>query len=656
MQDAAVPTHNRRTLWACGVGLCALTLFVYGGVGLHQFVDFDDYSYVVENPNLDGQLSGEDLRRAFTEPHNSNWAPLTSISLAVSDALYGPVPGAYAWENVLLHILASVLLMLALTRLTHRLGPSAFVAAIFAVHPLHVESVAWISERKEVLAGVFWMATLFVYPNWVRTKKIRAALLVVLWSTLALLSKATAVAIPVTLLLLDLWPLDRIKTPRDFVACATEKLPIAALAAGVSAITLIAQTESGANTSAYTPLLLRVLNAARAYRIYLVDTFWPTGLAYYYPYPSDAVLTSPASWITLAAGVAVTAFAFALIRRAPLVTMGWLWFLVTLVPMIGLVRVGGQSHADRYTYIAQTGLVLILVFGLVDLLAKRGGAKPLPVVLLAGGSLAILLPLAFLAQGQVGTWRDSETLFSHAVSVTEENAHAHRYLGVAQWTRGDQKSGELHLRKALAIQPQWGAARLVLATALLQTGRLTEAESELALAHQQGAPPKLAFAAQGILAQQRGREPEAAAAFARALELGSEDWQVLNNLAWIRAASEEASLRDPAAAVTLAERAATAQPANPFILGTLAAAYASASQSEAATRAQTEAITRLELEQSPNVRALLPGFRARLDRYRRGLPAWSAEAAPRPFRGPSPETSPGTSPRPAPRTSLKASP
>ncbi|MFK7895833.1 MAG: tetratricopeptide repeat protein [Myxococcota bacterium] len=650
MQDAAHAIPDRRRIGLFALALCALTLFVYHDVGAHQFVDFDDYEYIVDNPYLDGHLSLEDIRRAFSEPYKSNWAPLMSISLAVSDALYGPVPGAYAWENVLLHLLASVLLFLAFVRMTGRVEISAFVAAVFAVHPLHVESVAWISERKEVLAGVFWMATLFVYPSWVRTRKASAAALILLWSTLALFAKATAVAIPVTLLLLDLWPLHRIKTPRDFFRCALEKAPIAAAAAAVSAVTLLSQTESGANTSAYTPLLLRGLNAARAYRVYLVDTFWPSGLAYYYPYPSDALLTSPATWITLALLVAMTLMALVLIRRAPLVTMGWLWFIVTLIPMIGLVRVGGQAHADRYTYIAQTGLVCILAFGVSDLIKRRSAAEPLPSappkpLLFAGRAIAAIaiLALAFLAQRQVGTWRDSETLFSHAVAVTERNAHAHRFLGVAQWTRGDQKSGEAHLREALSIRPQWGDARLVLATALLQTGRLQEAAVELDLATQQGAPPELAWAARGILAEQSGREREAAQAFSRALELGSEDWQVLNNLAWIRAASENVDLRDPAAAVVLAERAIVAQPENPFVLGTLAAAYAGAGQPKAAIQAQRRALERLEQEEAPNVRALLPSFRARLNRYLRGLPAWSTTPGPTPSAtsGPTPAPEPG---------------
>lgn len=458
MQDEAQPIRDRRARWAIAIALCALILFIYGGVGQHQVVDFDDYEYVVDNPYRDGHLSGEDLRRAFAEPYKSNWAPLMSISLATSDAL-----------------------------------------------------------------------------------------LVVLWSTLALFAKATAVAIPVTLLLLDLWPLHRIKTPRDFLTCALEKLPAAAAAIGVSAITLLSQTASGANTSAYTPLLLRVLNAARAYRIYLADTFWPNGLAYYYPYPSDAVLSSPASWSAAA-------------------------------PSRSFLR-SPSSRSDK----------------------SAPGATPKPSSLMPSRSRS-------KTHTRIASWasHDGPAAINAAVksicgrrSRFVPNGATHglcwrrRCSKPAAWTRQKQNSAS-QVNKAR--RPNWLGPR--------------------------GASLHNSRAARGKL-----RRPSP-----RALELGSEDWQVLNNLAWICAASQEASLRDPVSAVVLAERAASVQPENPFILGTLAAAYASAGQRKAAVDAQTRAVARLEQEQAPNVRALLPGFRDRIDRYRRGLPAWSTGPAAEPER------------------------
>ncbi len=629
MADASRSRESRalRAVFAGAIAL--LSLWVYAGVRDHEFVDFDDREYVAANPWLDGQLERADLVRAFAAPYNSNWSPVTSISLAVSDALHGPDPGAYAFTNALLHTLASLLLLAAFGQLTGRWLESAFVAAVFAVHPLHVESVAWISERKEVLAGVFWMAALAAYPRAARTGSLGAHFLVFVLGLLALLSKATAVALPITLLLLDFWPLARLRSGPDLRRALFEKAPLVAAAAAVSIVTYLVQTSAGANASAQTSLASRILNAARAYAIYVGESLWPTGLAYFHPYPSEATLWSVPTFAALAAIVGITALAFAAGRRHPAFTMGWIWFLLTLVPMIGLVRVGGQAHADRYVYVAQTGLAVILAFALPKAVIARthsaGLRRRLRTSAICTGGAGILI-LAVLARQQVSVWRDSIALFTHAVEVSHDNAHAHRFLGVSLWSEGDREGGARHLQEALRIRPDWGEARLVWGTALLQLGRFEEAAPEIERARREGAEPALAWAAAGVLAERRGDPTAAASAYEQSLGHDPDDWEVLNNLAWIRAVSPNAALRAPARAIELARRAAAQKPEHAYVLGTLAAAYASAGRTAEAVAAQERAI---EILRGAGDGAQARAFTARLTAYRAGRPPWqSDETAP----------------------------
>ncbi len=614
---------------ALALALAALTLLVYAGVREHTFVDFDDVEYVVANPGLDGRLGPEDVTRAFAEPYNSNWSPLTSLSLALSDALHGPAPGAYAATNAALHAAATLLLFLAFGTATGRWPASALLAAVFAVHPLHVESVAWISQRKEVLAGVFWAGALAAHVRAVRRGTLGGHALVGLLGLLALLSKPTAVALPLTLLLVDFWPLGRLDTPAGRRRALLEKLPLAVVAAAVAGITWLVQTAAGANASAQTPLAARILNAARAYAIYVGETFWPVDLAYFHPFPAEAELHSARTAAAVVFVVGTSLLALAARRRHPAFTMGWLWFVLTLVPMIGLVRVGGHAHADRYVYFAQTGLVVIVLFALPDALAGAlGPASRRRAAARGAGALGVaaVLLLAVLAREQVAVWRDSISLFSHATRVTRDNAHAHRFLGVSLWSAGDREGGARHLQEALRIRPDWGEARLVWATALLQLGRFEAARPELERAAREGAAPALVWAARGVLADGLGDPASAARAYERALEHDPDDWEVLNNLAWIRAASPQEALRDPARAVDLARRAAARQPGHAFVLGTLAAALASAGDREGAIETQARACALLR---AAGETARARAFEARLAAYRAGrLPWQTGESAP----------------------------
>ena len=633
----AAPLRGTAVLWI-SLGLFLSVLAAYGlgehGALQHAFVDFDDHQYVTEHPILDGRLGTDDWRFAWTKTTASNWAPVTSLSIALSDAIHGPNPGAYAATNVLVHALAGVLLFLALLRLTNQIAPAAWVAGVFALHPLHVESVVWISQRKEVLAGLFWIAALLAYAH-ARTTPTRteppsseapltgrrrgAWMLVVLAAALAMGAKATAVVLPLSLLLIDFWPLDRLDSKRAVLRAATEKWPLILLAGGVSGATLIAQTETGANVSDTLPVGVRSLNALRSVFIYVSQSLWPSGLAAYYPYPDHADLVRPATLMKVGGVAGLTAAAIGLRRVLPAVTMGWFWFGVTLVPVAGLVQVGGQAHADRYTYMAQTGLAIAVAFGLQQArrTASVGALLRLPAARAAAAVLAgaSLLAMAAATHRQVAVWQNSETLFSHAVRVTKDNHFAHRFLGVALWNRGDLRSGEAHLREALRLRPDWGAARLVLATALLQSGRPKEAAPLLDPALSSNAEPAPLWAARGVLSTMLGDEFAAAAAYERSVALDPDDWEVRNNLAWIRAASPHAELRDVEAALVHSAAALAQNTGDPWVLGTRAGALAAAGRSEEAAAHQARAIAALE---RTGPRDPLPEFRKRLEHYRRG--------------------------------------
>jgi hypothetical protein len=330
----------------------------------HEFVDLDDWGGILWNPDLRVSSLGEALRLAFTRAHVSMWAPLTTLSLQLDWALHGPEPAGFLLTNAALHAATSLLLLLALARLTGAFAPSAFVAAVFALHPLHVESVAWASERKDVLSGLCFALTLVAWERYVRSGRTLHYALALLALALGLLAKPMLVTVPCLLLLLDFWPLRRLDR-----AALREKLPMFALAAAVAAMTLYVQSATGAMSHGLEiPVWARGANAIDAYALYLVKSFWPTGLAAHYPHPGTAIPLARVG-LALAGLLAISGLAWALRRSRPYLLTGWLWFGGMLVPVIGLVQVGVQARADRYTYLPQIGLALALAFGVRDAVA-----------------------------------------------------------------------------------------------------------------------------------------------------------------------------------------------------------------------------------------------------------------------------------------------
>lgn len=431
-----------------GVGLALLTLAVYLPVLAHGFIRFDDPYYVTGNPRVQAGLTWEGIAWAFQAIVASNWHPLTLLSHMLDCELFGMDPLGHHLTSLLLHAASVVLLFEALRRMTASTWRSAAVAALFALHPTHVESVAWIAERKDVLSGFFWMLTLLAWERYVRQPSPKRYAAVALALAAGLLSKPMVVTLPFVLLLLDVWPLRR-EIPRGLRI--KEKLPLFALAAGACVATLIAQ--SGAiHLASRFPMKLRLANAVLSYAAYLGKTLFPARLAVFYPMRTDF----PA-WKVAGAALLLAALTVLALRAPRYVTVGWLWFLGTLVPVIGILQVGGQAMADRYTYLPTIGLFLIAAWAL----PRRAVWALAPAV----------LALAIVTRLQLRHWEDSETLFRHAVAVTERNFVAHLHLAQIYAERGERGRALEHFRTTLEIRPGMWQAQASLGNTLRRWGR-----------------------------------------------------------------------------------------------------------------------------------------------------------------------------------------
>ena len=644
--------------WLIALVLLGLVAAVFHPVREHDLVRYDDDVYITENPHLRSGLTPGNLVRAFTEPYFANWIPLTMISFQLDHELYGPEPAGYLLTNAVLHALSTLLLFAALTRMTRAMWPSAFVAAVFAVHPLHVESVAWAAERKDVLAGVFWMLGMLAWARYAERPSLGSYGIVALCLALGLLAKPVVVTLPFVLLLLDYWPLRRLAPegaaapwPLDrarLVRAVLEKLPLLALIAAASAVTFVVQRQTGGMADVdQLSFYQRLANAAVSYAIYLVQSVWPSGLAVFYPYP-EAGLTAWQVVGSAALLAILSAIALRWARTRPYLAVGWLWYLGTLVPMIGLVQVGLQAHADRYMYLPLVGLAIAVAWGAADLASPRRAARQL----FAVAAVAAVAGLAFAAWQQVRTWRDPVTLFERAIAVTEGNFIAHRNLAAELLRRGRVDVAERHYREALRIRPGWSGARLGWADALAAQGRVGEAlgryEEELQrdpdnteAAGRYGLallrvdrfaeardPLERALAAHGHVAELHGGMALATSQlgdFARAIHHGREALRLdptldsaANNLAWILATSPDPRARDPEESIRVMERLLReAERPDPGYLDTLAAAYAAAGRFPDAigTAARAEKLAREERRS-----AMAEQIRERLARYRGGEP------------------------------------
>jgi protein O-mannosyl-transferase len=667
--DRVSPDPKSRTqnpyvvLAVCGLLLLAVAL-VFGQTVRHEFVNFDDRQYVFANPHVAGGLTIQGIVWAFTASHSDNWHPLTWLSHMTDCQIYGLHAGGHHLTNVLLHAVNAVLLFLVFWRMMGDLWPSAFVAALFAVHPLHVESVAWVAERKDVLSGLFFLLTLAAYVGYVRHpfSLARYAAVVVLFA-FGLMAKPMLVTLPFVLLLLDYWPLGRwpgncAATPGSTVQpppqrrywfpwrLLVEKIPLLLLTAASCVITPLAQDKAVILLDAI-PMSWRIANALVAYIAYVGQLFYPVGLAAFYPHPKGNLPI----WEVVGAFVLLTGISggvFAWRRSFPYLFVGWLWYLGMLVPVIGLVQVGSQAMADRYTYLTQIGLYVALAWGTAQVCRSwpyRGWLCGIAAVLVLAGLMGC-------AWQQTRYWHDTETLWTRALACTSQNLFAETNLGVALAGRGQTDEAMIHYRKALEIKPDYAKGHYNLSLALANRGKIEEA-----IAHCQKAleiTPDYADAREnyGVLLAGRGQLDEAIAQFQKAIEIQSDyadarqnlrlalaqrksilqglaeqrelirsrpsDTNLLNDAAWILATNPNASVRDGAEAVALAQRAAELSGGRePAILDTLAAAYAEAGRFREAVKTAERAAS---LASARGDTALADAIRHRIQLYQSGAP------------------------------------
>jgi tetratricopeptide (TPR) repeat protein len=644
--------HDRGITVGIYLLLTGLSLAVFSQTIRYNFVNFDDDMYVYNAPAIQAGLTLKGIVAAFTSPHARNWHPLTTLSHMLDCQLYGLNAGGHHATNVLLHTIAALLLFRVLRQMTGTLWKSAIVAALFAVHPLHVESVAWVSERKDVLSAVFFFLMLDAYVRYTRAASIRRYVVVTALFMAGLMSKPMLVTAPIVLLGLDYWPLHRFDQIASTRAKAKitqsgsrrriiqrlflEKIPLLILSAGAGIVTFALQKRAA---GAITPLpfLWRTQNAVMSYVIYAWKTLWPTRLAVFYPHPNDTLAT----WqvvLAIAFLLAITCAAIVFRGERPYLFTGWFWYLVMLVPVIGLVQVGEQGHADRYTYLPSIGLFLIAVWAAGDVAAM--GQVRLSRGIAIAGSIVVVAALASTAFTQTSYWRNSGTLWTHALAVTTNNDVAHNNLGYLCVDRGEldqamshfeaaskirsgksdphynlgtafvemnlgdalAKKGQpdeamAHFEQAIKLQPDYAEAYYNRGNVLYAKGRIDEAITDFEKTLQIQPNDADAHTGLGNALLRKGALKEAIVHYSEAMALAPQDPHCRSNLAWVLATSSDASIRDGAKAVELARQAVSLSGGRePLFFRTLAAAYAETGRfSDAiAVVQQTVAIARMQ--------------------------------------------------------------
>ena len=568
---------------------------VFGQTLGFEFVNYDDNFNVYENPDITGGLSLQALARAFTRSQVGHWDPLTTISHVLDCQVYGLQPWGHHLTNVLLHGMTAILLFLVLRQMTGALWRSAFVAAVFAIHPLRAESVAWISERKDVLSGVFFMLIIAAYVRYTRRPSSWARYLaVLLLFAVGLMCKSMLVTVPFVLLLLDYWPLNRFQQPPPagesvegsvhgnsflfFWRLILEKIPFFILSAALCIVQLFADSK-GIISIEYLPLSWRVGNAIVSYAAYIGQMFLPVKLAGLYPKPNNkrtALEIDPAFLLL----TGISAGVFALRRKYPYLLAGWLWYLGMLVPVIGIVQSGIISRADRYTYLPEIGLYLMITWTAADLSAKWNCRR----VILGTAATLVIATLLWRACIQVTYWRNTQSLWENTIACTTLNYAAENSLGNVFAAQGKIDEAILHFERSIADKPDYAPAHLNLSLMLMKQGHYKEAMSHLQTAGQ----------------------------------IAPQTMKVINNLAWMLATSPDESLRNGPKAVELALQANyLTEDKDPMVLDTLAAAYAEAARFPDAVKTAQRA---LALAETQGNKTLAANLRNELALYLAGKP------------------------------------
>lgn len=504
--------------------LLILTFVAFSQARHNDFFEYDDNQYVTNNPEVQHGITRESLAWAFTTGHASNWHPLTWISHMLDCRLYGLNPGGHHLTSLWIHMANVLFLFLLLRRMTSAVWPSAFVAAVFAVHPLAVESVAWVAERKNVLSTFFWFLTMWLHVSYAARPSPTRYLAVAVALALGLMAKPMLVTLPLVLLLADFWPLKRFesRSPRDLVV---EKIPLLAISASSSWVTILVQRNYAAAAIETVELPLRISNAFVSYIKYIAFMLWPSGLTFFYPHPGPA-LPAWQAFGSAALLLAISAWVIFSARRFPYLAMGWFWYVVTLVPVIGIVQVGRQAMADRYTYVPLIGLYIAIAWGVKELVEK----KKLPVMAPALAGIAILAVLMKCTWIQVSYWRTNVTLYEHSVRVTEKNYLAHFNLASALQSQGQTDQAIAHYSEAIRANPTYTKARLNLGRVYAQQGKYSDAIAQYTEALR--IEPNYADAHNnlGSVLARQGKLDEAIGHFSQTLKIAPAHLNALNNM------------------------------------------------------------------------------------------------------------------------------
>jgi protein O-mannosyl-transferase len=648
---------TRRQKWVVCASLGALVLAVFSQALRCSFVGLDDPDYVTLNTNIQHGLNWRSVAWAFTTGHAANWHPLTWMSHTLDCQLYGLDPAGHHLTNLLLHLASSVLLFLLLNRLTGALWRSVWVAAVFALHPLRVESVVWVAERKDVLSTFFWMLSVWTYVRYAEEFKVQSSkfkvfyVLALVLFAFALMSKPMVVTLPFVLLLLDYWPLGRLEFgPRFSWRLVVEKIPFLLLAVGASVVTFFVQNRSGVVASlAAIPLGDRLANVPVSYVRYLAKIFWPSGLAVFYG--REEWNSYEVAGAVLLLGL-VTFFVLRQLRPQPYLAVGWFWFLGMLVPTIGLVQYGHQSLADRYTYLPSVGITIMVAWGLCEFAARQ------PLLLKGFAALAALAVAvcATLTPRQIAFWKTPVSLYVRAADISDQDYQTCFNIGCAAMEQGNFARAARCFERALKVAGKGAPTSFLAETkndlgcALLEQGQIPDAisnfESALVLkpaypqafynmgrAFQTNNQPDVAADCfQRALALdpgvadihyklgnalvQLGRPAQAIDQYSQALKLRPGMDDAANNLAWLLATCSDRSLRDGTRAVELARQASEhSHNRNPVILGTLAAAYAETGKLSEAVATAEQAH---ELAQAQTNRSLAAALESQLQKYQSG--------------------------------------
>ena len=599
---------RRITIAVCAFLTLAIWL-VFAQTRTHEFINFDDDRYVYQNPEISRGLTVEGLKWFLTHSHARLWHPLTTLTHMIDCQVYGLKPGGHHVTNVILHNIAAVLLFLVLCRMTGFLWRSAFVAAIFAIHPMRVESVAWVAERKDVMSGVFFALTLGAYLRYAKSPGVARYIVLSIALIGGLMSKATFVTVPVVLLLLDYWPLGRwwgawseerrlvstsqqrqsgsdLNTSTSLGGLVLEKVPLVALSLAASAVTVFVQTETMASLDQLS-LLPRLKNAAVSILIYLRQMFWPNDLAVFYPHPRDQLNTG----IVLGSVcliLAITALAILLRRKHPYILVGWFWYLILLFPVLGFFQSGLQARADRFTYLPHIGITIAVTWTIADL-AQRLRYRS---AILASTSGCLIVALTICAWKQTTYWQDSVSLWKEALKVTSNSQITHQNLAAALWAHGETEEAKkqsligniIHAEATVKDFPSNVAARDGLGALLVEDGDVRGAVTQ----------------------------------WEASLQVDPNDGNARNNLAWIFATYPDDSIRNGRRAVELAQSASMLPGGDtPMVLRTLAAAHAEIGEfSEAIETAQRA----VELAESMGNYSLAQTLQHELDLYQQNKP------------------------------------